>query len=92
MSGAQEIQRTTVGSKFMGNTPRCVEAQQKGNSNHWGRHRAKHYAMGKKLKQTGHYIGYFWVARDKKGQTHVRGFFVAHGVPEGSQSKKSHYR
>jgi hypothetical protein len=48
------------------------------------------YAMGKKLEQTGHYTGYFWVARDKKGQTHIRGFFVAHGVPEGSQSKKSH--
>jgi hypothetical protein len=37
-------------------------------------------------------MGHFWAAWDKKGQTHVRGFFVAHGVPEGSQSKKSHNR
>jgi len=27
----QAMHRTMVGSKFMGNTPRCVEAQQKGN-------------------------------------------------------------
>ena len=46
--------------------------------------------LGKKLKQTGHYTGYFWAARDKKGQTHVRGFFAAHGAPGGRQSKHSY--
>ena len=48
------------------------------------------YALGKKLKQTGHYTGHFWTTRDKKGQTHVRGFFGVYGILEGSQSKKSH--
>ena len=50
----------------------------------------KLYALGKELKQTGRYTGYFWHMQDSNGKTHVRGFFGVYGILEGSQSKHSY--
>ena len=73
----------------MDNTPRCVEAQQKGNIAITEGGAGQDIELGKKLEQS-RYTGYFWVARDKKGQTRVRGFFGVYGILEGSQSKHSY--
>ncbi|MFP3045178.1 MAG: hypothetical protein RXR03_06190 [Thermocladium sp.] len=102
MSGMQEIKkapRRTIslnGSKFVGNVPDDVweKAQQK-IQEIYGQFMKEApsktlYALGKELKQTGRYTGYFWHMRDADGKTHIRGFFGIYGILEGSQSKHSH--
>jgi len=84
------------GSKFVGNVPDDVweKAQQKIQEIYEQFMKEapskKLYAMGKELKLTGRYTGYFWHMLDADGKTHIRGFFGGYGILEGSQSKQSH--
>ena len=101
MSGMQmkKAPRRTIslnGSKFVGNVPDDVweKAQQKIQEIYEQFMKEapskKLYAMGKELKLTGRYTGYFWHMLDADGKTHIRGFFGGYGILEGSQSKQSH--